>query len=136
MRAVYKVEWINYQAARTKISWQEHLWWGCEIADIADNLAYLNHDIDDGLTSGCITSDDLMESDLWRQNVEKIKKLDNSANSEMFKYQIVKELIDSQAKDLLKSSMSRLEKYNFQVKIKKQGSHNHVDFFNSSEFIS
>ena len=33
-----------------------------QIVDMADSLAYLNHDVDDGLTSGCIVEEDLMES--------------------------------------------------------------------------
>ena len=33
-----------------------------QIVDIADSLAYLNHDVDDGLTSGCIVEEDLMDS--------------------------------------------------------------------------
>jgi dGTPase len=37
-----------------------------QVVDIADSLAYLAHDIDDGLTSGCIRVKDLMENELWK----------------------------------------------------------------------
>jgi dGTPase len=42
-----------------------------QVANIADDIAYDNHDIDDGLRSGFITLDQLLEldfvADLWRQ---------------------------------------------------------------------
>jgi dGTPase len=85
-----------------------------QVVDIADSLAYLNHDIDDGLTSGCITADDLMVSALWRRAVDDIKAARSSDNADMFKYQVVKQLIDVQAKDLLAATVERLRVKNFQ----------------------
>jgi dGTPase len=70
----------------------------------------LNHDIDDGLTSGCIEIEDLNENDLWRRAVERIGRTP-SATDPMFKYQVVKELIDMQVKDLLSSTSERLERF-------------------------
>jgi dGTPase len=84
-----------------------------QIVDIADSLAYLNHDIDDGLTSGFITEEDLMESSLWQQAVKRIGTGDQKHNKDMFKYQIVKELIDMQVKDLLKGTDARLKERDF-----------------------
>lgn len=85
-----------------------------QVVDMADSLAYLNHDIDDGLTSSCIKEEDLMESELWQQAYRKITTIMRSASSEMLKYQIVKELIDMQVKDLLQASDERLKKAGFQ----------------------
>jgi len=72
-----------------------------QVVDIADSLAYLNHDIDDGLTSRCIAEDDFLDSAIWCGALEKIKKTANHNDRDMLKYQIVKELIDRQVKDLL-----------------------------------
>ncbi len=94
-----------------------------QVVDIADSLAYLNHDIDDGLTSGCICEEDLMGSVLWQKAVKKIGD-DKRKDPLMFKYQIVKELIDMQVKDLLISTDERLKKAVFkssaEVKASKQ----------------
>jgi dGTPase len=79
-----------------------------QIVDIADSLAYLNHDVDDGLASGCIREEDLMESILWQKAVGKISVQGNGHNREMLRYQVVKELIDRQVKDLLKATYQRL----------------------------
>ncbi len=83
-----------------------------QIVNIADSLAYLNHDIDDGLTSGLITEEDLMESELWQKAIKKIGATPQK-NREMFKYQVVKELIDRQVKDLLVSTDERIKEHKF-----------------------
>ncbi len=80
-----------------------------QVVDIADSLAYLNHDIDDGLTSGCITEDDLTESSLWQKVLKKLEAPLKGQAPEMRKYQIVKELIDMQVKDLLAATEARLK---------------------------
>ena len=81
-----------------------------QVVDIADSLAYLNHDIDDGLTSGCITESDLMDSVLWRRVLKDNTEALKTSDREMLKYQIVKSLIDQQVKDLLKTSDGKIKK--------------------------
>lgn len=85
-----------------------------QVVDVADSLAYLNHDIDDGLTSGCITRNDLMESELWKKAVLKIGGVPQAGNQEMFKYQVVKMLIDMQVKDFLEATEERITRAGLQ----------------------
>src|SRR5580698_1798766 len=84
-----------------------------QIVDIADSLAYLNHDVDDGLASGCILEEDLMDSALWQKAVGKIGGMRSGSSHDMFRYQVVKELIDMQVKDLLKATYDRLVSLKF-----------------------
>ncbi|MBI5150517.1 MAG: deoxyguanosinetriphosphate triphosphohydrolase [Candidatus Omnitrophica bacterium] len=77
--------------------------------DIADSLAYLSHDIDDGITSGCISEDDLRDSNLWAKAYSRVDATLEARDRQMFKYQIVKALIDIQMKDLLVTSSKRLQ---------------------------
>ena len=84
-----------------------------KIVDFADSLAYLNHDIDDGLTSGYITENDLMESSLWRRVYKKAEASIRNNDLEMKKYQVVKQLIDMQVRDFLTETDKRLKKLNF-----------------------
>ena len=79
------------------------------VVDFADSLAYLNHDIDDGLTSGCIAEADLMDSDLWQNALKELGPRIDRSNKKMLKYQIVKQLIDMQIKDLLTATDQRLK---------------------------
>lgn len=83
-----------------------------QIVDVADSLAYLNHDVDDGLTSGCISEEDLKDSVLWQKAIKKVGD-DVSADRQMFRYQVVKQLIDMQVKDLLVATHERLKEFNF-----------------------
>ena len=46
-----------------------------QIVDIADEIAYNNHDIDDGLSSELINIEALMEIELWRTSFEEVKAL-------------------------------------------------------------
>ena len=80
-----------------------------QVVDKADSLAYLNHDIDDGLTSGCITPEDLKGSSLWCRAVESIKRPGLNATDPVFKYQVVRALIDMQVRDLLDATSSRVD---------------------------
>jgi len=85
-----------------------------KVVDIADSLAYLSHDIDDGITSGCIAQSDLKGSALWKKACQRVDPNLETADKEMFKYQIVKALIDIQMRDLLAYSGARLEEHDFQ----------------------
>lgn len=81
-----------------------------QVVDCADSLAYLNHDIDDGLKSGCLTVDDLNESGLWLRAVKPFLEKTDSRNIEMLRYQAVKGLIDMQIRDLLGTTDALLQK--------------------------
>ncbi len=84
------------------------------VVDVADSLAYLTHDIDDGLTSGCITADDLIESALWQKVYQSVDSSLALKDKGMLKYQIVKALLDLQIKDLLAASQKKIEALDFQ----------------------
>jgi dGTPase len=83
-----------------------------QVVDFADSLAYLNHDVDDGLTSGCIIEEDLLESRLWQETLKSIQHPQALADRQILKYQVVKVLIDRQIKDLLTATDKRLMKLN------------------------
>lgn len=44
-----------------------------QIIDLADEIAYNNHDIDDGLKAGYLESNDLMKIDIWTDTYAKVK---------------------------------------------------------------
>lgn len=84
-----------------------------QIVDFADSLAYINHDVDDGLKSGCITIDDLTESRLWRNALECVGSGVRHDDAEMLRYQVVKALIDMQVRDFLLYTDACLKNKNF-----------------------
>ncbi len=84
-----------------------------QVVDCADSLAYLNHDVDDGLKSGCISVEDLMASELWKRAIEHLGDRVQSDDLEMLRYQVVKALIDMQVRDLISHTDIRLGELNF-----------------------
>jgi dGTPase len=84
-----------------------------QVVNMADELAYLNHDIDDGLASGYIRKEDLKDSILWVRTMEDIKSKTSSLEGAIERNVIVKTLIDIQAKDLLENSDKEIAKHKF-----------------------
>ncbi len=82
-----------------------------QIVDLADEIAYSSHDIDDGLTSGLLDFEGLSEVSLWKRNIEKVKLHFPNLNREKMKFQAVRQIIDEQVTDLLNETVKRIEKF-------------------------
>jgi len=74
-----------------------------QIVDLADEIAYNNHDIDDGLSSRMIEPDQLLEVDLWRENFDKLAPKLKGCDFKIHKYQTIRQLINLQATDLIEN---------------------------------
>jgi dGTPase len=81
-----------------------------QIVDIADSIAYDNHDIDDSLKAGLIMESDLEETELWRYAKDKVKEQYGNIGKDLKKTQAVKYLIDLEVTDLIEHTQSKLEK--------------------------
>lgn len=64
-----------------------------QLINYADEIAYNNHDIDDGLKSGYITLEQLSEVQLWREVYESMKQKFPDTDPERLKYQTISSLI-------------------------------------------
>lgn len=82
-----------------------------QIVNVADEIAYTNHDLDDGLTSGYINEEELSGISLWREVYEVTKKDNPQLNRETWKYQTVKSLINKQVSDLIINTDNNLVKF-------------------------
>ncbi len=81
-----------------------------QIADIADEIAYDNHDLDDGLTASLLREEELSGIDVWRQAREAVDAGGAPATGDVRKYQIIRHLINRQVTDLLSASVERLKR--------------------------
>jgi dGTPase len=81
-----------------------------KIVDIADSIAYDNHDIDDSLKAGLITECGLEEVELWRYAKEKVRKQYNNINKEMENLHTIKYLINLEVTDLIEHTQSMINK--------------------------
>jgi len=82
-----------------------------QVVDIADEIAYDNHDLDDGLTSGLISESDLENLEIWKKINHKISqryaKIDNTKR----KYLVIRGLIDLQVTDLIDQVQRNISRY-------------------------
>lgn len=81
-----------------------------QIVDVADEIAYDNHDLDDGLTSGLLCEQDLFNLSLWKRLSDCINQKYEKIDSHKRKYQIIKSLIDIQVTDVINSTEAQLKK--------------------------
>ena len=80
------------------------------VVDRADEIAYISHDIDDGVNSGLISFEDLKESELAREILEKVAKEGvGEENDEMFRYRFSSHMINHLVYSLLEYSKARVE---------------------------
>jgi dGTPase len=49
-----------------------------QLANIADEIAYNNHDVDDGLRAGLLTEDELAETDLFGDNYARVRSMNDT----------------------------------------------------------
>ena len=76
-----------------------------QIIDMADEIAYNNHDIDDGLESGLLEEDSLREEvDLWKDIIEFAEKNYPGVKSPQKKYYAISRLIGYFISDLVKET--------------------------------
>ena len=83
-----------------------------QIVDLADEIAYNNHDIDDGLSSQMISLEDLKDVALWQENYEQVKSLHRGADQKVLKYQTIIRIINQQVTDLVENILDTVEREN------------------------
>ena len=82
-----------------------------QIINYADEIAYNNHDIDDGLKSGYITLDMLEHIDLWRQVSSSVRQKYPTIDDKRLVYQTISALIGFQIADLCSTISANLKKH-------------------------
>lgn len=75
-----------------------------QIADLADDLAYYGHDVDDGLESGILTEESLAGVAIWNVAVDEAKSLGLSPGTPRFRSYSVRALINAMVGDAIRTS--------------------------------
>ncbi|HTH93933.1 MAG TPA: deoxyguanosinetriphosphate triphosphohydrolase [Rhodocyclaceae bacterium] len=75
-----------------------------QICNLADEIAYNNHDIDDGLRSGLITLEQLEEVTLFARHVDVVRKQYPEIAGRRLIHETIRHMIDAQVTDLLAES--------------------------------
>ena len=80
-----------------------------QLIDLADEIAYNNHDIDDGLKAGYLKLSELEEIELWRDASALVKGKFSGLDEERYIRQTISHLIGVLIDDLVKTTLQRLE---------------------------
>jgi dGTPase len=79
-----------------------------QIADVSDEIAYTNHDLDDGLRSGLLTLDLLSGVRLWDDAGRAVGERVRTAPERVRRAQTIRALLDRLVTDLLEATAERL----------------------------
>jgi len=79
-----------------------------QIANLADEIAYNNHDVDDGLRSGLITLDQLVEVPLFRRHFDEAGRLYPQASERRRINETVRRMINALVLDLVAHSQASI----------------------------
>ncbi len=80
-----------------------------QIADVADLIAYNNHDVDDGLRGGFLTMELLHGQPLFEEQFYEVERNHPGLEERRKIHEIIRRMIDRQVVDLLTSTQKRLD---------------------------
>lgn len=83
-----------------------------QIADIADDLTYQAHDVDDGLEAGIITLEQLNKTTFWKLAYNEARSLYPKASSEQIIHATIRRMIEIQVADVIEQAKMRISIYN------------------------
>ncbi len=78
---------------------------------MSDDIAYNNHDIQDGIKAKLFSLNELLEIDFFKQIFNVNKKKTNIKNKEILLYQIIRDSIDLMVKDLINNTIKNIKYY-------------------------
>ncbi|ANB02114.1 deoxyguanosinetriphosphate triphosphohydrolase [Ectothiorhodospira sp. BSL-9] len=79
-----------------------------QLNNLADEIAYNNHDVDDGLRSGLITLEQLMEVTLFREAFEAVRARYGELPEKRARHEVIRRMINRLVTDLVDSSLTRI----------------------------
>jgi dGTPase len=79
-----------------------------QVANLADEIAYNNHDVDDGVRAGLISVDDLRQTRLFAREHAQVMKLHPQLSERRLVHEVVRRMIDRVVTDLITASAERL----------------------------
>jgi len=81
-----------------------------QLANIADAIAYNNHDVDDGFRAGLLSLDQLREQPLFETQYIEVHALYPELEDRRLIYEIIRRMIGTVVTDLIEETRRRLEK--------------------------
>ena len=79
-----------------------------QLANLADEIAYNNHDIDDGLRSGLLTLDQMMSIDLFRRHAVEVTRTFPSISSRRLTLETIRRMINELIVDVTETTRDNI----------------------------
>lgn len=80
-----------------------------QAADLADEITYFSHDLDDGIASGLLSIEQLSALPIWNQALEKaLPELDSGFVPERDRWFVIRCLINREVDDAISTSLSKI----------------------------
>lgn len=86
-----------------------------QVASFADDIAYNNHDIDDGFRAGFFTIEQLCELPFVNEVIKEFNRQNPRADDNLRIYAVTRNTIAKMIFDILENSRRNLEKYNIET---------------------
>jgi dGTPase len=82
-----------------------------QIANLADEIAYNNHDVDDGLRSGLLTLEQLSQVEIFARHMRTVLKLFPKLTGRRLVHETVRRMIDTLVTDLIRHSAKTIRSF-------------------------
>ena len=83
-----------------------------QLTNLADEIAYNNHDVDDGLRSGLITLEQILEIRLFREAHDTVQKAYAGLEEKRLRHEIIRRMINRLFTDLVEYSAAQIKSAN------------------------
>jgi dGTPase len=80
-----------------------------QIANVADEIAYNNHDVDDGIRAGLVSLEELRATRLFRRQLEIVTAAYPELGERRLIHEVIRRMINHIVVDLIRTSQGRLE---------------------------
>ena len=98
-------ELLGIKNFKNKINFNKFPSLEAQISAISDDIAYNNHDIQDGIRANLFKLKDLIEINFFREIYNKYNKNKKSKNQKILIHQIIRDSIDAMVKDLINNTI-------------------------------
>ena len=82
-----------------------------QVANLADEITYYSHDLDDGLDAGLLSEAELNKNvTVWKQAAQRVKREHGNLPDESRRYFIIRTMIDGQVRDVVETTEKLIER--------------------------
>jgi len=102
---------IGLKNFKNKMDFKKNSSLEAQIAAISDDIAYNNHDIQDGIKAKLFSLNQLCEINFFKEIYKSYKTKVKNSNRDIIVYQIIRDSINLMVQDVIKNTLKNIKKY-------------------------